>query len=81
MALSPDKGRATITQSLPILKKVYDVAPMCVGLSLFKDAKLDELGNIYSKANQTEKDNVYEILYPLYPTEGTRLQKIKEESK
>lgn len=81
MALSPDKGRATITQSLPILKKVYDVAPMCVGLSLFKDAKLDELVNIYSKANQTEKDNVYEILYPLYPTEGSRLQKIKEESK
>lgn len=81
MALSVDKGRAMITQSLPILKKVYDVAPMSVALSMFKDAKLDELVNIYSKANTTEKESVYEILYPLYPTEGERLKKIKEVSK
>lgn len=30
MSMSPDKGRAKITASLEILKKIYDVAPMSV---------------------------------------------------
>lgn len=78
MAQSPDKGRANITNALEILKKVYDVAPMSVGLSMTKDAKLDELVNIYSKAPQTEREKVYETLYPLYPTESRRLDEIKK---
>ena len=81
MVLSPDKGRATITKTLNILKQIYDVAPMSVALSMFKDAKLDELVNIYSKSNITERQTVYELLYPLYPTERERLNKIKEEQK
>ncbi len=80
MVVSVDKGRATITQAIATLKKVYDVAPMSVCLTMFKDAKLDELVNIYSKVNATEKQTVYEYLYPLYPTETSRLNKIKEES-
>ena len=81
MVLSPDKGRATITKTLNILKQIYDVAPMSVVLSMFKDAKLDELVNIYSKSNITERQTVYELLYPLYPTERERLNRIKEEQK
>lgn len=79
MSISVDKGRATITSSLELLKKVYDAAPMSVCLSMFKDAKLDELVNVYSKANLTEKEKVYETLYPLWPTEQTRLDNIKKE--
>ena len=44
-------------------------------------AKLDELVNVYSKGTTTEKDNVFELLKTLYPTENSRLKKIKEESK
>ncbi len=80
MVLSPEKGKSVITRSLNILKQIYDVSPMSVSLSMFKDAKLDELVNIYSKSNQTERDAVYELLYPLYPTERERLNKIKEET-
>lgn len=79
MVVSVDKGRSMITKSLETLKKIYDVAPMSVCLSMFKDSKLDELVNVYSKANLTEKQAVYELLYPLYPTEGARLDKIKKE--
>ena len=78
MALSVDKGRAMVTQTLEMLAKVFEVAPMSVCLSMWKDAKLDEIVNIYSKAGQTEKDKVDDLLYPLYPTEQTRLIKIKE---
>ncbi|WP_295730409.1 DUF4835 family protein [uncultured Muribaculum sp.] len=78
MSVSPDKGRQRITQSLDILSEVSKVAPMSVGISLFKDAKLDELVNVYSKAPQDERERVYELLYSLYPTEGKRLDMIKK---
>ena len=78
MVTSPDKGRASITESLKAVKKIYDVSPMNVGLSIFRDAKLDELVNIYSKASQTERDAVYDLLQPVYPTDRSRLEKIKK---
>lgn len=78
MVTSPDKGRAVITNSLKELKTIADNAPMSVALSLFRDSKLDELVNIYSKAPQTERDLAYEILQPIYPTEHERLDKIKK---
>ncbi len=77
MFMSPDKGRAKITSSLDYLQKVYDIDPMSVGLSLFRDAKLDELVNVYSKASQTEREKVVELLSPLYPTEMKRINLIK----
>lgn len=77
MVTSPDKGRAAITESLQQIKKVYDVAPMSVALSIFRDSKLDELVNVYSKAPETERVSVYDLLQPIYPTESERLNKIK----
>lgn len=78
MVTSPDKGRASITESLNAVKQVYDYSPMNVGISIFRDAKLDELVNIYSKASQTERDAVYDLLQPIYPTDRSRLEKIKK---
>ena len=79
MSVSPDKGRKTIDQSLEILSAIYKVAPMSVGLSLFRDAKLDELVNIYSKATPEEREHAYKLLSSLYPTDQDRLKKIKEQ--
>lgn len=78
MSTAPDKGRANITKSLENLTTVYDVAPMSVALSMFRDAKLDELVNIYSQAPGEERTKAYEILQPLYPTDQDRLDKIKQ---
>lgn len=77
MSVSPDKGRAKITETLDVIKEVYSKAPMSVGLSMFKDAKLDELVNVYSKATSEERNKVYNILQDVYPTEQERLNKIK----
>ncbi|MDE6409897.1 MAG: DUF4835 family protein [Muribaculaceae bacterium] len=77
MVTSPDKGRAVITESLNELKGVYANAPMSVALSIFRDSKLDELVNVYSKAPQTERQTVYDLLQPIYPTESNRLDKIR----
>lgn len=78
MVTSPDKGRAVITESLKELKTIADNSPMSVALSLFRDSKLDELVNIYSKAPSTERETAYDILQPIYPTESERLDKIKK---
>lgn len=78
MVTSPDKGRNTITESLKDLKEVYDQSPMSVALSIFRDAKMDELVNLYSKAPQNERDEVYELLQPIYPTDRQQLEKIKK---
>ncbi len=78
MVVTVDKGRSAITHTLENLGKIYEVAPMSVCLTMFKNAKLDELINIYSKANMTEKEAVYEMLYQVYPSETTRLDQIKK---
>lgn len=78
MVVTVDKGRSAITHTLENLSKIYDVAPMSVCLTMFKDAKLDELINVYSKANTTEKETVYEMLYQVYPSDNTRLEQIKK---
>lgn len=77
MSVSPDKGRATITEALSTLGKIYSSAPMSVGLSMWRDAKLDELINVYSKGSQSERDGVWQLLMDLYPAEHSRLDKIK----
>lgn len=78
MVVTVDKGRSTITHTLENLSKIYEVAPLTVCLAMFKDAKLDELINIYSKAGISEKEAVYEMLYQIYPSETTRLEDIKK---
>lgn len=78
MSVSVDKGRAAVTESLSEIEKVYKTSPMSVALSMFKDAKLDELVNIYSKAPQEERERVYKLLEPIYPTEQSRLEEIKK---
>ena len=78
MVVTVDKGRSAITHTLENLGKIYDVAPMSVCLTMFKNAKLDELINVYSKANMSEKETVYEMLYQVYPSETNRLDQIKK---
>ena len=78
MVVTVDKGRSAITHTLENLAKIYDADPMSVGLTMFKDAKLDELVNVYSKANASEKEKVYEMLYQVYPSETNRLDEIKK---
>lgn len=80
MAVSVDKGRAAVTASLDQIRKVYDTSPMSVALSLFRDAKLDELVNIYSKAPADERTKVFKLLEPIYPTDNDRLEKIRKGS-
>lgn len=78
MVTSPDKGRASITQSLNAIETVYKADAMSAALSIFRDSKLDELVNVYSKAPESEREMVYKLLQPIYPSENERLNKIRK---
>ncbi|MDE6548424.1 MAG: DUF4835 family protein [Muribaculaceae bacterium] len=78
MVTSPDKGRASITSSLNAIETVYKADAMSAALSIFRDSKMDELVNVYSKAPQTEREMVYKLLQPIYPAENERLTKIRK---
>lgn len=78
MVTAPDKGRASITQSLNAIETIYKADPMSAALSIFRDSKMDELVNVYSKAPQTEREMVYKLLQPIYPAENERLNKIRK---
>lgn len=78
MVVAPDKGRAVITESLKAIENVYKTAPMSVALSLFRDSKLDELVNIYSKAPDTERQEAARILEMAFPADHDRIEKIRK---
>lgn len=78
MSTSADKGRAAISESLAALLPVFSQTPMSVGLSMFKDAKLDELVNIYSKAPARERDEISQMLLKIYPAEHKRIEQLKK---
>lgn len=78
MVTSPDKGRAAITAAITeVIPKIYETNPMSYGLALFRDTKLDELVNIYSKAGQSERESVAKMLLEIYPTDRARIDDIK----
>ena len=81
MTVSADKGRAKITEAINQLKEVRSESSTSVVLPIFSDSKLDEVINIYSKAPQQEKEDIYKILIGIYPTENSRLKAIREESR
>lgn len=78
MSVSVDKGRGVITENIEVIKKIYEVAPMSVALSIFKDSKLDELVNVYSKAPAEERTKVSKLLEPIYPTDHEKIEQIRK---
>ncbi|MCH5319946.1 MAG: DUF4835 family protein [Paramuribaculum sp.] len=80
MSVSPEKGRGAITKSLESLNEIGTAAPFSASLSLFRDAKINELEGIYSQSSQDERKKVTEILERLYPTDIDVIEKIKKSS-
>lgn len=81
MVLGVAKARSTVGKSLTVLTELYKNNTTSVLFPMFKEAKFDEIVNIYSKASSTEKTDMYDLLIDIYPSEGRILEKIKEESR
>lgn len=73
------KARENITETLiGNLSEVYTNAPMSVGIAMFRDAKLDEIVEIYMKGTGDEKTKILKLLEEIYPTDITKIEKIRK---
>ena len=75
----PEKGRASVTESLELLRKVKRQNPTTFILQLFFDAKSSELANVYSDAFPDEKARAINLLTELDPSNISKYNKIKEQ--
>lgn len=78
MHQSVDKGRSQVNSACQFLQSVKSATPQSILLTLFIDAKIDELINVYSKAPQSEKNETFTFLRDLFPTYTNRLNEIKK---
>ncbi|MGL4410869.1 MAG: DUF4835 family protein [Bacteroidales bacterium] len=77
MSTSVEKGRLKIASILPTLKEVRSARPMGYIITLFADAKLDEIAEIFSKSATAEKQSIYKLLQDLYPTHTSRYESLR----
>lgn len=77
MTVSPDKGRAAITECVRSMGEIARTSPMSVVLSLFRDSKLDELTGVYSKSSNEERKEITAILSEIYPTERDKIERLQ----
>jgi len=77
MYITPEKGRAEVTNALTMVQQVYNDKPANFNILLFFNAKANELANIYSEASNEEKSNVYKILSAIDPTDIDKYSKLK----
>lgn len=77
MAANADRGRMNIIESLPVLTEFKKARPNSVLLQFFADSKLDEVVAIYSNATQREKQEGYDLLSNLFPSQTNRLSTLK----
>jgi hypothetical protein len=75
-----EQGRASITESLNYLLKMYNAKPDLFLLQLMLDAKRDEIVNIYSdqRVPPIDKTNVVNLLREIDPGNSSKYQSILE---
>lgn len=70
------ESRAEIAECLRLLQKAYRAKPGAFILTIFFDAKADELVNIFSESFTDEKKRVYNILSEIDPANVKKYNKI-----
>lgn len=77
MSANADRGRATITESLELLRKAKQAKSTSALPTLFTEIKKDELVNIYSEGISKEKQSVKDLLSQINPSLTNQWDAIK----
>lgn len=78
MSQNMNNARARIANEIPVLKEANRARPATYVINTFLDAKADELVNIFVKAPDKEKKQVYELLIDIDPTRDNLYSKLNE---
>lgn len=81
MADNPVRGRIGVVKSVTDLQTIYSARPSSVLLSFFGDTKLTEMLDVYTEANNEEKEEAYKVLMKIYPTRRFLLNKLKSNNR
>lgn len=77
MVANREKGRQKVVTSLSVIASIYARRPNSVLVTLFGNAKLDELVNVVATVPEQEKQAAYETLRNIYPTETNTLGRLR----
>lgn len=77
MSENIEKSRENVLTSLAVISEINSNRPASPLVTLFGDAKLDELVGIIAGADTKTKSESYELLSRIYPTRTNELEKIK----
>lgn len=80
MANNPERGRTEISTAITEdLQKAHEGKKRSMLPQIWTDIKKDEIGNIFKgKGTDKEKEQVYDILFSINPSQSTTWSKIKE---
>jgi hypothetical protein len=76
MTEKKDDARLEITESIESLRKIHRDKPGSLLMTMFFNAKSDELVNIYSKAFPDEKSKIVSLLGEIDPANTSKYQRI-----
>ena len=72
------RGRAKVTESLKALRPIHNVAPSSYNLQAFFNAKMQEVVNLYEKANPNEVTEITELLIRIDPGNSNNYEKLRK---
>lgn len=75
-SINADTARTHILASLGKIKKAYELRPTSVLIKSYFNGKTDELVKIFSQASPAQKQEAYDILRSIDPTNNDKYQKI-----
>lgn len=78
LSANPADGRENMVSAVALIASLQEEQPGSVLISLFGDAKLEELTLLLSNGNRVEKRQAYQTLRKIYPTRGTLLDTLRE---
>ncbi|MEZ4907487.1 MAG: DUF4835 family protein [Saprospiraceae bacterium] len=76
MSENPEKGRAVITSSLKEIQNVASLSPQNPLITLFANAKKDEIIEIFKAAGYSQRTTIYDILAEIDPSRMDEYKKI-----
>lgn len=74
---SADRGRDRMASSVALISSLYAERPRSVLITLFGDAKLDELVNVLSRSHAEKRQEACKALKRIYPSRTAELEKLR----